>query len=455
MTMVTIESGFPDVRHISNFVFLHKTRFVIMILSLLCMTVGQMNSLTFNFTVICMQDIVEDYHKDNRTDLHWMEDPSQKSFIFSGVAIGAVIGLIPLVPMLDQIGLRITFTLFGLISAASSLLFPLAVSIDFYAVFFVRILQGIGTSILYTVVAYIPGIWAPKNEMGTFLAVLSCGFQLSNIICMPVSGILCESEYGWRPIYYIFGSLTVLVYVAFFFFYSDAPKNHFHVSPKELSMICAEKKPKQGKESVPYRAICSDKCVLATWLAMCGRNVAFYVLILYGPTYLREVLHFDVKGTGWAAALPFVSCAAVKFASGQLTDRLTMFSEKTKFITCTLISMIGLAFGFMIMSLTTYRTIAQISYTFAVTLSGITIMGTIKCLQLRCQQHVHFATAVIAFMACIWQFVVPLGVGYLCPNNTPEDWSFLFIIVSVIVIVANIPFPFLTTAEPADYAKRQ
>ncbi|EGT46981.1 hypothetical protein CAEBREN_07675 [Caenorhabditis brenneri] len=106
------------------------------------------------------------------------------------------------------------------------------------------------------------------------------------------------------------------------------------------------------------------------------------------------------------------------------------------------------------MSLTSSRTIAQISYTFAVTLSGITIMGTIKCLQLRCQQHVHFATAVIAFMACIWQFVVPLGVGYLCPNNTPEEWSFLFIIVSGIVIVVNIPFPFLTTAQAAEYAKR-
>lgn len=70
------------------------------------MTVGQMNSLSFNFTVICMEDVVVDFHSNNRTDLHWLEDPSQKSWIFSGVAIGAVIGLLPLVPMLDNIGLR-------------------------------------------------------------------------------------------------------------------------------------------------------------------------------------------------------------------------------------------------------------------------------------------------------------------------------------------------------------
>lgn len=57
-------------------------------------------------------------------------------------------------------------------------------------------------------------------------------------------------------------------------------------------------------------------------------------------------------------------------------------------------------------------------------------------------------------MACLMQFVVPLGVGYLCPNNTPEEWSLLFIIVSGIVIVVNIPFPFLTTAKAADYTKR-
>lgn len=199
---------------------------------------------------------------------------------------------------------------------------------NFYAVFIVRILQGIGTSILYTVVAYIPSVWAPKNEMGTMLAVLSCGFQLSNIICMPVSGILCESDYGWRPIYYIFGVLTLLVHILFHIFYTDSPKEHRHVSSNELNMITADKKINKGQDPVPYLAMCSDVCVLSTWLAMCGRNVAFYVLVLYGPTYLREVLHFDVKGTGWAAAIPYVSCAIVKFASGQLTDRLQMFSEK-------------------------------------------------------------------------------------------------------------------------------
>lgn len=50
--------------------------------------------------------------------------------------------------------------------------------------------------------------------------------QLSNIITMPLSGILCESSLGWRSIYYLYGGVAFLVTTAFFAFFRDSAQVH-------------------------------------------------------------------------------------------------------------------------------------------------------------------------------------------------------------------------------------
>ncbi|KAF1755212.1 hypothetical protein GCK72_021781 [Caenorhabditis remanei] len=442
-------------RKVSKFVFGHKTRLYIMVLLLLCLTLPQMNSITFNFTVICMGDLVERHQALNRSDSHWMSSPTHKSFIFSSTAIGAVIGLIPSVPLIDALGIRVVLTVSGVISAVGSIFFPLAADFNYYAVILCRVLQGLGISILFTVVGVIPGVWAPRNETGTFLAILSCAFQLSMIICMPISGILCETPYlGWRSIYYIFGAATLLIYTIFFTFYTDSPRIHRNVSEKELKRIESGKLETPVQEGVPYWAICSDVTVLAAWLSVFGGNFGFTILTLYGPTYLKDVLHFDVKETGFATALPFILSAVVKFAAGRISDKMDHLSEKTRFTFCAVVSQASVVLGLVLMAMTSNRRVAQFAYTFAITSSGLNIVGNVKCIQLRCRQHVHFAITVISFCAYLIHFGAPIVVGWLTSSEGDTvGWSRLFIIVSVITVLTNLPFPFLTSEEPAPFVR--
>ncbi|CAI2352780.1 unnamed protein product [Caenorhabditis sp. 36 PRJEB53466] len=433
-----ISDDFPEIRKTSTFVFWNQTRIYIMILTLVCLTFIQMNTLTFNFTVICMDDIVEDHHRaTNFTDTHWFERNTEKSLLFSGAAIGGLIGLIPSVPLISSLGLRNVQTISGLISSVGAFFFPLA---------------GVGSAIMFTTVGVVPGVWARGSEANSFMAVLSCALQLSNIICMPVSGILCESSLGWRSIYYLFGAVTFVVYILFWTTYSDDPKMHRNVSRKELSKISVGKVEKV-KEAVPYGAVCSDPTVLVTWMSCFGGNMGFFVLSLYGPTYLREILKFDVKETGFLSALPFILSAIVKFGAGQISDKLTFLSEKARFVFFAAASQIGLAAGFLVMAFTSNRLIAQIAFNFAIVSSGLNIMGVIKCIQLRCLQHVHFAIAVISFTAYVVQFLAPIFVGIICPDNTSEQWTLLFLLITGFIIVCNVAFPFLTKSEAADYTK--
>ncbi|CAI2352782.1 unnamed protein product [Caenorhabditis sp. 36 PRJEB53466] len=398
-----------------------------------------------------MSDIVDDYHAIYPNGTHWFEDSSMKSLVFSSMAVGGLLGLVVAVPVMHRVGVRLMLTICGVFSIFGTMLFPLAIDLNYFSVLVVRFLQGLGISLVFTALGSVPVAWAPRNESSTFLAILSCAFQMSNVVCMPISGFLCESSLGWRSIYYVFGVATIICFLIFYFFYTDSPKDHRHVSSKELNLILQDKTTSNRREAVPYWEICKDPCVLVTWLSNIGGNLGFLTLVLYGPTYLREVLHFEVRGTGFASALPFLLSAAAKSAAGQLSDRCEFVSERVRFTICGVISRAGLALGYLAMAFTTNTTVAQIAFTFSIAVSGLNIMGTVKCLQLRCKQHVSFAVSAIALMAYVIQFGAPILVGILCPDNTAEQWARTFVIIGVVVFVTSAPFPWFTTAEPADY----
>ncbi|CAI2352783.1 unnamed protein product [Caenorhabditis sp. 36 PRJEB53466] len=350
---------------------------------------------------------------------------------------------------------RLNLSFCGLCSTLGTVFTPLAVSISFYLVVLCRVLQGLGITILLTILGVIPTSWSPKSEYSTYLAILSCAWQFSNIVFMPVSGILCDSSFGWRSIYYVFGVVTGIFFLIFYFFYTDLPRIHKNVSEKELGKIQHEKPENTCREAVPYRKICADRCVVAAWVSFLGGNLGFITLLLYGPTYLREVLQFDVRSTGYINALPYLLCAVYKFAAGKISDRVTFATHKAIYTFWLFSSIIGLSIGYIVMAWTSDRMIAFGAFSFAIVTSGLIIMATVKCLTMRCQQHCHFAVSAISFLSYCVQFVSPLGVGLLAPDNTQEQWSRLFIIIVVVMLVTNAPFPWLATQDAAEYTKRK
>lgn len=435
-----------------NITFANKTRYLVLFIGLCCICSTNGNYNVINFSVICMQDVIAEQSVANQT--HWVESSADVSFIFSAGAVGAIIGLFPSVPLTTKYGVRNILSLYGLITAVSTLLFPLAVSIGYYAVICVRMTQGFGASILFSAIGSISEGWSPISEISTYIAFLSAGFQISNIILMPVSGVLCESQFGWRAIFYVFGGAAVIFHLIFFFFFRDSATMHRNVSHKELRKISTGRLPTaSGRQPVPYLAVCKDKVVLSIWAAAIGGNMSLMALMTYGPTYLNKVLGLDVRETGFSNAIPYILATAVKFVAGPLSDNLTFIPEVWRMIFFAAISQLGLAVGFFVMALTSSRIIAQIAYTAAIVLSGINIVGVVKCAQMVARQHVHFVMAVISLSAWGAIFVLPIIIGIVCPNHTSEEWAVFYVVVGIFVIAMNIPFPFFATMEPAEYTK--
>lgn len=101
----TIEEKFnfkDTIRYFGNY-----TRFVIMSVSILALVFVMVNSLALNFTVICMYKDNIDNGTEYQELLYSVND---RSWLFSAIAVGNIIGSIPLPWCTNNLGVRLTFT---------------------------------------------------------------------------------------------------------------------------------------------------------------------------------------------------------------------------------------------------------------------------------------------------------------------------------------------------------
>uniref|UniRef100_A0A915E7B7 Major facilitator superfamily (MFS) profile domain-containing protein n=1 Tax=Ditylenchus dipsaci TaxID=166011 RepID=A0A915E7B7_9BILA len=79
-----------------------RTRFLLLIIVVLCLTINWANILAFNFTVICMTPKLEEKQLSNSTNFFNYEfSNAQKSRAMVAVAVGALLANIPVVTMIN------------------------------------------------------------------------------------------------------------------------------------------------------------------------------------------------------------------------------------------------------------------------------------------------------------------------------------------------------------------
>uniref|UniRef100_A0AC35F2Z6 Major facilitator superfamily (MFS) profile domain-containing protein n=1 Tax=Panagrolaimus sp. PS1159 TaxID=55785 RepID=A0AC35F2Z6_9BILA len=426
----------------SSLTFYNSTRYLILIISILCCTTVFANSLSLNFTIICM--INENYDKNETTfnnstlkeqqnvTKYYSFSAGQKAWLFSAVALGTFIGAVPLTFITSKVGIRIVFTIYGLISAFSTLFLPIAASISYPFLFSMRVFQGIASAVLFA----------------------ASGSILAEIFLMPIAGIFCDSNFGWQGIYYLQGSLTFAFFVLFFLFYRNSPKKHRNVGEKELLLLNEgkdESEHKNTKQSkIPYTKMIKDKSVLGVWIGAIGSFTGFQLFLQYGPTFLNKVLKINVAKTGIVGAIPFLGALIVKGLSGPLSDRLTFISQKRRCQIFCSISQFSMAFCIATLGWMPIKSeiFAQICFSAAIMFSSLNVVGLIKSAQLQSRQYAHIVMNVIAFINSGIILFLPLFISTFAPNNTYTEWAIIFYSIAILVTVTTTIFNITCEAEP-------
>ena len=130
---------------------------------------------------------------------------------------------------------------------------------------------------------------------------------------MPLSGLIIDA-YGWEWVFYIFGTLGLAWTAAWWILVFDSPQQHPRISPEERAKIVGSLSStnlvKEGSGAsveemlgenpknalpVPWRSIWTSVPFWAIIVANLGNNWGFWFLLTELPTYMKNMLGYDIK----------------------------------------------------------------------------------------------------------------------------------------------------------------
>ncbi len=234
---------------------------------------------------------------------------------------------IPTGIMVDKFGPKLTlfriviwwsiFTILtGLVTGFS--LFGTMIS-GFYVLVVVRFLFGAGEAGAFPTVSVTIARWFPLIERGRIQSVVWMGSRLGGALA-PITSLWIAHNYGWRSVFYIFGSLGLAWAVGWYFWFKDEPRDMPNISEEEVAEIEAGRSIKKVAHSLlPWKTVLQNSNL---WALM-----GMYHCLLYGayfymswmPKYLRKGRGIPDEDLGWMTSLPFVlgmaGCLCGGFAS--------------------------------------------------------------------------------------------------------------------------------------------
>ncbi|CAH1255147.1 SLC17A5 [Branchiostoma lanceolatum] len=329
-----------------------------------------------------------------------------------------------------------------LLGGLFTLLTPVAARGGVYALLAVRILVGFVAGITYPTHHGMWGKWAPIYERSRLMSITMAGANFGTVIVLPLSGYLADT-YGWDSVFYVTGCIPILWFVFWVIFVYDSPSSHPRIDPEEAKYIESQIETREVKRPfVPWLKMA--QCV-PLWAIVIGHTCStwgFYTMLTYLPTYLKQILGFDIKANGFLSALPHLGLMLFVMTGGFVTDyiRKHWVSTLTARRIMTFLGQIPPAIFFVLAGYAGCDRAAGVAMlTLAAAFGGLATPG-FKL------SHVELAPRFGGILYGITNtfgnipgFVTPLVVGALTNNNqTREAWQTVFWIGAGIYVFGGL-----------------
>ncbi|XP_030567768.1 putative inorganic phosphate cotransporter [Drosophila novamexicana] len=281
--------------------------------------------------------------------------PSEGEFVWDEATQGLVLGsffygyVLTQVPggrMAELLGGKRIYGYGVLITAIFTLLTPLAAHWDLPLLVLVRILEGMGEGVTYPAMHAMLAHWIPPLERNKFAAIVYAGSNIGTVISMPLTGWLCSQDFlgGWPSAFYIFGLLGLVWFAGWMYLVYDRPSDHPRISRKERAYIERSLQVQQPQlleeqleqeqddeeqeqvpdlvqlDDIPWRSLLGSVPLWAILLTQCGQSWAFYTQLTELPTYMSNILHFDIQSNALLNAVPFLTSWFMGIACSALAD---------------------------------------------------------------------------------------------------------------------------------------
>jgi MFS transporter, ACS family, glucarate transporter len=230
---------------------------------------------------------------------------------------------IPTGILVDKYGPRIT--LFRIVIWWSIFTILTGFVQGFYMLLIVRFLFGAGEAGAFPTASVAIARWFPAVQRGSIQSVVWMGSRLGGALA-PFLSVMLANAYGWRPVFYIFGSLGAIWAIYWWFWFKDEPRDMKGITDEEVKEIEEGRSLKTISHSLlPWKTFLKS----ANLWALMG----MYHCLLYGayfymswmPKYLEKGRGIDKSDLSWMVSLPFIlgmaGCLAGGFASDYLSKK--------------------------------------------------------------------------------------------------------------------------------------
>ncbi|KAF8787062.1 Sialin like protein [Argiope bruennichi] len=253
-----------------------------------------------------------------------------------------------------------------------------------------------------------------------------------------------------RAIEGLFGCLWFLLWITLVY---DSPDSHPRISDEELLFIhLGQDEIQPHRASLPWKSVVTSVPMWGLVVTHFGQNWGFYTLLTDMPTYLSNVLHFNIEKNGVVSALPNLIQAFVAVIASWTADKL-LARGKLKITTIRkIMNSIALYSPALcvlpIAFIGCEPVIIVILLTVGISLNGFIYSGFNV---IHVDMSPEFAGTLMGITNCIANlpgFLAPSFVGWIVQDgHTLQNWAVVFVTTSAIFIISGTVFNLFCTAE--------
>lgn len=131
-----------------------------------------------------------------------------------------------------------------------------------------------------------------------------------------------SAHFTWQSIFYVFGIIGVIWSLTWFAVVKESPEYDAQMSDRERNFIIKSLE-RQGQVNVvkpPWKKIFTSTPVMAIAVAHFSYTWGFYTLLTQLPSYMNDILNFNLQKSGFISAIPYLVLSILLFVSGYLAD---------------------------------------------------------------------------------------------------------------------------------------
>ncbi|ERL87404.1 hypothetical protein D910_04799 [Dendroctonus ponderosae] len=276
----------------------------------------------------------------DETRFNW--NPEQYNAVLGSFFWGYVLTELPGGRMAEIVGARKIFGGGMLMASILTILTPAAAYLNYYVILILRAVLGFFLGATWPAIQPMAAKWIPPMErcvpsIGAALekkSFLSSSKFIANMmasslgaaITMPVCGYLI-STVGWASVFYVTGVIGIVWSILWFCLIYDSPAEHPRISEEEREDIEAKIADGEGGKNskpsyVPWKRIFLSLPVWAIIITHGCSVFGYFTVVNQLPTYMKNVLHFNIKKNGLLSSLPYLAKYIMAIIASYFADRL-------------------------------------------------------------------------------------------------------------------------------------